>query len=105
VGGVGGDEQLAGSRPGDLDRLRQGVGEERQTVPECGVFDRRLLLRARPGQAQTVYVQVHLRPLRPGERPLVLLPELEPLARMADVEEDPGPIGPTVVLALEEMVE
>jgi hypothetical protein len=74
------------------------------TIAQGLVLDRALGLDRLPAERLFARIQVELGPLRPGERPLLLLTRDEPVD-VADLEQDPRLPLPAIVDVLEEVVE
>ncbi len=77
-----------------------GGPDRRHDVADLAVRVGRLV-----GQREAAGIEVVLRPLCPGQRPLVLVPLDEPLTRVPDLEQDRWLGAPAGVLTLEEVVE
>src|SRR5207302_8812440 len=97
------NEQLCCQRPGDLGLLLHRLGKEGQPIAQ-GV-ERNGMRRCRSNRTQAEgRIHVELRPLRPGERPLVLM-ALDEAVDMPYLQLDPGLLVPAVLVTLEVEVE
>src|SRR5258705_14019497 len=92
-------------RPGDLEGLRERLGQKRQAAAGCVVVDASLGLRRRRRQAHASGIQVPLRPHRLGQRPGRGTALYVSLWDMANLEDEGRLTVEPVVHALQEMRE
>src|SRR5206468_5828438 len=99
------DVELGGERPGDLGLALERRREEREAFAETGVAHVVVARQRLADETVIARIQVEPRPLSARQRPFALLPLDEPLTGMADLEQDPGLLRPSRVLALQEVAE
>src|SRR5262249_3875551 len=96
-------EKLGGDRAGDLGLSRQRRREKRDALAEPVVGDAAPPAHRGAGQGLVGRAQVEPGPTRPRERPFLLVPLDEPLARMTHLQEDLRLLPPPRVLVLQEV--